>query len=217
MRASGHLEALASELHAVNAARLDADEWLRLRAQIGIHTANFNRAASQVDRILGSTGARPRIIRYLQLRLNEIVSKDELSGVAGIYEWARRIRELRSDDGWAIQSAVTRRDLKAGDYVLELDHPDAELAHTWAVARQMRKMKTLGGTPSPKTRVVEFLKAIYPNAADAEQIAHVAGSARAGDRSLAELADEGWLIKSGEKGPQGSELSYALSSLERSQ
>jgi hypothetical protein len=216
MRASGHLEALASELDAVDAAGLDVDVWLRLRAQIGIHTANFNRAASQVDRILGSTGARSRIIRYLQLRLHEIVSKDELSGVAGIYEWARRIRELRSDEGWAIQSAVTRRDLRAGDYVLELDHPDPELARTWTIARQMRKLKTLGGTPSPRTRVLEFLKAIYPSAADSEQIAHVAGSARAGDRCLAELADEGWLIKAGEKLAGGSELSYALSSLEHS-
>jgi Helix-turn-helix domain len=216
-RASGYLEAIATQLGEVDDTHLDADEWLHLRAQIGTHMAEFTRAVEQVDRIVGTTGARSRIIRYLQLRLNQTVTKEELSGVAGIYEWARRIRELRVDQGWAIQSSVTRRDLRAGEYVLELDHPDAELSRNWTVARQMRKLKTLGGLPSPKTRVLEFLKAIYPSSADAEQVAHVAGSAKLRDRCLAELADDGWSIKSGQVAAVPAEDRFALTSLEISQ
>src|ERR1019366_7489783 len=115
---------IAAELKDVDTANLPGDEGLRVRAQIGNLTADFNEGVADVDRILGTTGGQARILRYFQLRLGEVVTKDELSGVAGIYEWARRVRELRMDQGWAIHSAVTRGDLRVGQYILELDHPD---------------------------------------------------------------------------------------------
>lgn len=40
---------------------------------------------------------RTRILHYLQQRENEVVTGEELSRVAGIRDWARRVRELRKD------------------------------------------------------------------------------------------------------------------------
>ncbi len=54
-------------------------------------------------RLFGATrheregSARSRILHYLQAHEGEIVSADELTEVAGIRAWARRIRELREE------------------------------------------------------------------------------------------------------------------------
>ena len=90
-RAARRLEAIAAELDGVDVEHLTGDDWLRVRARIGDLTADFNDGVADVDRLLGTTGGRARILRYLQLRQGEIVTKEELSGVAGIYEWARRV------------------------------------------------------------------------------------------------------------------------------
>ena len=193
-RAARRLETMAAELAKIETEGLTADDWLRIRARIGNLTADFNDGISEVDRILDATGAQSRILRYLQLRLGETVTKEELSGVAGIFEWARRVRELREDHGWAIHSAVTRDDLRMGEYVLVSDRPNENLAKNWALARQMKALKTKGGTPSPKTRILEYLKAIYPRPADREQLAYVAGSARESMRCIEDLCLDGWEI-----------------------
>jgi hypothetical protein len=214
-RAARRLEAIAAELNSVEAEKLSGDEWLRVRARIGNLTADFNDRVSEVDRLLGTTGGRARILRYLQLRLGEIVTKEELSGVAGIYEWARRVRELRMDDGWAIHSAETRHDLRVGEYILELARPDEDLARSWTLARKMRKLRTAGGAASPRVRLLEYLKALYPKSADSEQLAYVAGSSGQCARCLEELSEDGWLIVS--SSPDGSLTSSScrLASLER--
>ena len=57
---------------------------------VGVLTADFDDRVAEVDQLLGTTGAQSRILLYLRSRVGETVTKDELSGVAGIYEWARR-------------------------------------------------------------------------------------------------------------------------------
>lgn len=214
-RATRRIQAVAAELGNVDAKNLSSDEWLRVRARIGNLTADFNDSVADVDRLLGTTGGQARILRYLQLRLGEIVTKDELSGVAGIYEWARRVRELRMDHGWAIQSSVTRNDLRVGEYVLELDHPDEDLARNWNTARRIRKLRSIGGTASPRLRVLEYLKAVHPQFADSEQLAYVAGSAAKCIQCLTELVEDGWQIAFSNIDQASFAGNYRLESLER--
>jgi hypothetical protein len=64
-------------------------------------------------------GARDRLRRYFEEHLGKVVRKGELAKVAGIHEWARRVRELRDDEGMQIKSHNDRADLKPGEYVLE--------------------------------------------------------------------------------------------------
>ena len=66
-----------------------------------------------------SKGARTKLRAYFLGNLGRVMDSDELRGVAGgISEWARRIRELRDEEGYAIQTHNDRADLKPGQYIL---------------------------------------------------------------------------------------------------
>lgn len=66
---------------------------------------------------------KDKIIEYLRLNVGIQVTGEELSYLAGTSkEWARRVRELRTEDGWPIVTKNTgRSDLPVGVYVLEED------------------------------------------------------------------------------------------------
>lgn len=66
---------------------------------------------------------KEKIIEYLRKNVGTPVTGEELSYLAGnTKEWARRVRELRTEDGWPIATKNTgRNDLPVGVYVLEED------------------------------------------------------------------------------------------------
>ncbi len=103
---------------------LSADEVLLLLADLGRYHADTRKLFSALAVQFGlPTGARERILRYLLLRVGQVVDKDAIAGVSGISEWARRVRELRDEQGWPILSDENRSDLKPGQYVLEASTP----------------------------------------------------------------------------------------------
>lgn len=63
--------------------------------------------------------ARSKLRRYFEEHVGEIVTTHQLSEVAEIRDYQRRIRELRNEYGMQIKSHVDRADLKPGEYVLE--------------------------------------------------------------------------------------------------
>lgn len=76
-----------------------------------------------------SNGARTKLRAYFLGNLGRVMSSEELRGIAGgISEWARRIRELRDEEGYSIQSHNDRADLKPGQYVLESAKPQPAFA-----------------------------------------------------------------------------------------
>jgi HNH endonuclease len=65
-------------------------------------------------------GARSKLRAHFLNNIGRIMDSDELRAVAGgITEWARRVRELRSEEGYQIQTHNDRGDLKPGQYILE--------------------------------------------------------------------------------------------------
>lgn len=67
-----------------------------------------------------SKGSKQRILDYLLAHLGQVVTKDELREASGnVSEWARRLRELRDEEGYQILSHKDRNDLKPGQYLLE--------------------------------------------------------------------------------------------------
>jgi len=66
----------------------------------------------------GAKGARIRLRKFFEANVGKVVTKEQLSKVAKIYEWARRIRELRDDEGMQIQSHHDNPGLKPGEYRL---------------------------------------------------------------------------------------------------
>lgn len=76
-----------------------------------------------------SKGARAKLRTYFLGNLGRVMDSDELRGVAGgISEWARRIRELRDEEGYPIQTHNDRADLKPGQYVLTSAKPQPAFA-----------------------------------------------------------------------------------------
>lgn len=63
--------------------------------------------------------ARDRIRSFFEANVGKVVTTQQVREVGGISEYARRIRELRDEEGLQIKSHVDRHDLKPGEYILE--------------------------------------------------------------------------------------------------
>lgn len=76
-----------------------------------------------------SRGARSKLRAHFLINLGRVIESDELRSVAGnISEWARRIRELRTEEGYLILTNNDRVDLKPGEYLLETAKPQPAFA-----------------------------------------------------------------------------------------
>lgn len=65
-------------------------------------------------------GSKGRILRFLLENVEQVVTNEELSYVAKAKEFGRRVRELRTEEGYAVATQFTGRpDLRMGEYVLE--------------------------------------------------------------------------------------------------
>ena len=72
----------------------------------------------------GSKGARGRLRAHFLANLGRVMKSEELRQVAGgISEWARRVRELRTEEGFLILTHNDRAGFKPGEYLLENPMP----------------------------------------------------------------------------------------------
>jgi len=76
----------------------------------------------------GGGAVRDKILKFLRQNVGREVTNEELRYVAGNKtEWARRVRELRTEFGWPIASKSTGLpDLRVGVYVLQADRQSYE-------------------------------------------------------------------------------------------
>ena len=82
-------------------------------------------------------GARAKLRAYFLANIGKVLNSNELSEVAGgITEWARRVRELRNEEGYKILTHNDRSCLKPGQYLLEDSKP--EPAFERAVSKETR-------------------------------------------------------------------------------
>jgi hypothetical protein len=63
-------------------------------------------------------GSRDKLRAYFIANVGKVLTSDELREVAGTSEWARRVRELRNEEGLNIVTHNDRSDLKIGQYIL---------------------------------------------------------------------------------------------------
>lgn len=181
------LESAITELKAL-ISTLDSEETVT-REEISsvvaaIRQAEFDLLGSRPRAERGDS-ARIRIRNYLIKHVGEIVPGDVLREISGIQEWARRVRELRVEDGYEIT------ELGGSTYRLESPHPDRERAAQWRLANSIRRQ---GG--SAIGRIEEFFIANVGRVVTREQIDYVA-NIKEGSRRIRELRDEyGWPINS---------------------
>lgn len=69
------------------------------------------------------SGVKAKLIAYLRANVGKVVSGEELRYLAGDNkEWARRVRELRTEEGWPVFSKMQGRpELPVGAYILDED------------------------------------------------------------------------------------------------
>jgi HNH endonuclease len=147
-----------------------------------------------------------RILAYLRKYALSVIKGDELMVVAGIGEWARRVRQLRVEFGWAIINGSTAKEmaaegdlpikgivvknLRTDDYILLNNAPDLEAAHRWHVANQIRKKK--GGV---KAKILEFLRVNVGKPVTGEELRYIANNRSEWARRTRELRTElGWPV-----------------------
>lgn len=82
-------------------------------------------------------GARGKLREHFLNNIGRVMDSDELREVAGgITEWARRVRELRSEEGYEILTHNDRSDLKSNQYLLE--NPKPRPAFERAISSRVR-------------------------------------------------------------------------------
>lgn len=66
------------------------------------------------------SAGRARILAYFKQHMGDVIDSEELAVVSGIQEFPRRIRELRTQEGWVIATKLLGRpDIGQDQYVLE--------------------------------------------------------------------------------------------------
>ncbi|MEZ0260784.1 MAG: HNH endonuclease [Alphaproteobacteria bacterium] len=74
-------------------------------------------------------GARDKLRKYFLKNTGKVLDAKELQAAAGgISEWARRVRELRNEEGYQILTHNDRSELKPGQYLLESAKPKPAFA-----------------------------------------------------------------------------------------
>jgi len=82
-------------------------------------------------------GARSKLREHFLSNIGRVMDSNELREVSGgISEWARRVRELRTEEGYLIQTHNDRSDLKPGEYIL-LD-PTPQYGFERAISKETR-------------------------------------------------------------------------------
>lgn len=84
-----------------------------------------------------SNGARAKLRKHFLANIGRKMASNELRKVAGgITEWARRVRELRNEDGYLILTNNDRSNLKPGEYLLE--NPKPQPAFVRGISKETR-------------------------------------------------------------------------------
>ena len=152
----------------------------------------------------GPSAARDRILDYLRKYVGVVVEGEELMVVAGIGEWARRVRELRVQYGWSILTGVTVKammeegelddpelaEMHPDEYILSDPEQDREAALRWRVANDIRRTKS-----SSRDKLLAFLRKNVGRPVNGEELRYIAGKNSEWARRIRELRTEfGWPV-----------------------
>lgn len=177
----------------------------RVLALIPVHRLLRDLGSSLVPH-QDASSARDRILLYMRRYPLTSIGGEELMVVAGISEWARRLRELRVEFGWSIVNGVTAKEMEAegelavdgldvsdmgpDDYVMVGTDQDREAAHRWNIANEIRRQKT-----SVRDKILEYLKRNVGQAVMGEELRYVANNKTEWARRVRELRTEfGWPV-----------------------
>ncbi len=133
------------------------------------------------------TKTHRRILALLVERVGKEVPGKQIAEVAGIGEWARRVRELRVEHGYPI----TR--VRAGPnsvYRLESTEPDVEAARRWRVMNRIRRDPEHGA----RARILAYLRENVGQPVTMDDLRYVANVHEVGRRVRELRTEHGYVI-----------------------
>lgn len=192
-----------------------ADEDLRPKVQALVPAVHKLRdLGSSLIPVELAENAQQRILAYFQAYPGRSIQGGELMVVAGIGEWARRVRELRVEFGWKIASGTTVAEMieqgelespligealvnmDPDDYVLLNPEQDREAAYRWNLANSIR-----GRSESVRNKILAYMRANVGQSVSGEELRYVAGDRTEWARRVRELRTEfGWPIATKQTG-----------------
>lgn len=198
------LDNAAGLLETANDSRLPLRE--RIAAVVELKSACERLGVEVFDPDDTCGSARSRIQRYLRLHVGEFIDRRELAAVAGISEWARRVRELRTqagflivtgeeakrlaDDGEWSDELPSPEDAKVHHYLLLDAVPDREAAYRWKRANELRK-----DPRGVRARMLDYLLDFVGRPVPGDELQYIANGATEWARRLRELRTEhGWSV-----------------------
>lgn len=106
--------------------RMKPSDYVLLDTEQDREAAHRWNMANAIRKQTGSV--RDKILKFMRANIGKGVTGEELRYVAGNKtEWARRVRELRTEFGWPVATKSTGRpDLAVGVYVLQADRQSFE-------------------------------------------------------------------------------------------
>lgn len=133
-------------------------------------------------------GSKARIRDYLVSKLGTVVSSRELQQAAnGASEWARRLRELRDEEGYQIKSHKDDQNLKPGEY--RLDTLELAPASKRTIDNKLRAqvLADAGGVCQWCGAVAGRPHPEHPNKLTHLQVSHIVDKAKGGSDSPSNL------------------------------
>ena len=201
--------------YAIDAADLDLRGKVLLLAEINKGVRALGLSQCRSDGISGGS-AREDIKEYLLRHVGAVIDSAELEVVAGISEFARRIRELRVEHGFKIATgnsvdSFTGINLRPDQYMLISAEPDVDSKRKWDAINRIRRQ---GG--SATDRILALLKDNLSDVVTSEQLAYVSQISEFGRRTRELRTEQGYSIATRYTGrPDLNNGEYVLQTLDR--
>ncbi|WP_404309709.1 HNH endonuclease [Neorhodopirellula lusitana] len=145
------------------------------------------------DTIEVERSAKARLRRFFTDNVGEVLHADELAVVAGISEYARRIRELRREEGYRILTGVSDEtagvELRPDQYLLIDATPDTDAARRWHVANRIRNEKI-----GSKAKLLKYLIENVHRVVTTDELKYVAKAAQYARRVRELRTEDGYAV-----------------------
>jgi hypothetical protein len=183
----------------------------RVQTLVPAYNTMADLGSSLIPDGVGVSSGLGRLLAYLLMHVRTVIKGDELRVVAGIDDWARRVRELRVQHGWQIISGQAAKDMMqegeltnddatqisgidtmvVNDYVLLSSDRDAHAAERWKNANRIRRKKE-----GAKSKILEYLRLYVGQPVTGEELRYVAKSDRTewARRSRELRTQDGWPV-----------------------
>lgn len=179
----------------------------RVRDFLPAYQAFRRLCVSLAEPEIDESAAKGRLLEYFQAHPHQLIDGLELDLIGGISEWARRVRELRKEEGWQIYSGVTFKELaeteegslaelqqelgfdplsaRPNQYILVSEDQDLDAKERWSLANDLRKEVRKG--LAVREGILRYLTANMGKPVHGEELRYIANDKKEWARRVREL------------------------------